>query len=263
MEHLNYCRQLSMQVLSKKIMPGTGIGDQLALLKHQSDLSVVAQKFIMPDNGVLFYDPELRAIDDSKEISLPYKIIALEFKVTNMGPITKSIVFAVQHDDLISIMQSYFTSGPGFGFWVAAGDAHDIPRVQLFQSASLTEDQIKKEKRILAAKDSANGLVLHLLNALACSNVQVERSEPKNSKKKVKSALPFDAYHILTVDVSCKNQHGGEIGAAHRSPREHLRRGHIRRLEDGRRIWVNAAIIGAGHGAGVITKDYMVKGSAR
>ena len=48
----------------------------------------------------------------------------------------------------------------------------------------------------------------------------------------------------------------------HRSPREHLRRGHIRRLADGRRIWVNAAIVGAGKGVGVVSKDYALRHAA-
>lgn len=251
-----------MQVLSKNTMPGT-TDEQLALLRHHSDLSVAAQKFILPDNGVLFYDPEFRALDDSTKISLPYKVIALEFKVTNMNLVTKSIIFAVQHDDSISIMRSDFYSGPGLGFWVSGGNGLNIPRIQFFQSEICTEDQLKREKKLLGDLTIGTGQVFHLLNALACSNVQVERSEPKNSKKKVKSALPFDTYHILTVDAPCENKPGYGIGGTHRAPREHLRRGHIRRLQDGRRIWVNAAIIGAGRGAGVITKDYMVKGAAR
>jgi hypothetical protein len=100
-----------------------------------------------------------------------------------------------------------------------------------------------------------------MLNALACSNVHIERSEPKKSSKKIKSALPFDTYHILTIDVP-GNSGGGMATGSHRSPREHLRRGHIRRLGDGRRIWVNATVVAAGRGAGVVTKDYAIRCAA-
>ena len=104
--------------------------------------------------------------------------------------------------------------------------------------------------------------LLSMLNALGCSNVHIERSESKNSGKKIKAALPFDAYHVLTIDVP--GRHGERTGAGgdHRSPREHLRRGHIRRLADGRRIWVNATVVSVGRGAGVVTKDYTVRCAA-
>jgi hypothetical protein len=103
--------------------------------------------------------------------------------------------------------------------------------------------------------------LLSLLNALACSNVRIERSEPRMRRKKSASALPFDTYHVLTVGPPGTGPHGSLTGG-HRSPREHLRRGHIRRLEDGRRIWVNATVVAAGRGAGVVTKDYAVKPSS-
>ncbi len=73
-------------------------------------------------------------------------------------------------------------------------------------------------------------------------------------------ALPFDEYHVLTVAIpSAKasvNNQAESIGDRH-SPREHLRRGHIRRLQDSRKIWVNAAIINAGVGT-KIHKNYAV-----
>ena len=103
---------------------------------------------------------------------------------------------------------------------------------------------------------------LHFLNALSCANVHVERDLPKKAGKKINSALPFDTYHVLTIDVP---GHAGAVGSptgGHRSPREHLRRGHIRRLEGGRRIWVNATVVAAGRGAGVVTKDYALRAAA-
>lgn len=96
-------------------------------------------------------------------------------------------------------------------------------------------------------------VILSFINALSCSNVRTARHEPKKSKPK--SALPFDAYHVLTIGTTGVSRIAPGIGA-HRSPREHLRRGHIRRLDDGRRIWVNATVVAAGRGAGVVTKDY-------
>lgn len=41
-------------------------------------------------------------------------------------------------------------------------------------------------------------------------------------------------------------------------PREHLRRGHIRRLPDGRKIWVQACVVGS-RALGVVRKTYAVE----
>jgi len=101
-------------------------------------------------------------------------------------------------------------------------------------------------------------VLLQFLNALACENVRAERSEPKSAGRKIRAALPFDAYYILTVGAPASSRASAAHGGSHRSPREHIRRGHIRRLPGDRRIWVNAAIVNAGRGAGVVHKDYQV-----
>lgn len=104
--------------------------------------------------------------------------------------------------------------------------------------------------------------MLSFLNALQCVNVHIERSMPKKGNKKIKAALQFDSYHVLTIDVPGRPADLSGIGGPHRSPREHLRRGHIRRLTDGRRIWVNATVVAAGRGAGIVTKDYALRAAA-
>lgn len=100
-------------------------------------------------------------------------------------------------------------------------------------------------------------VLLGFLNAISCSNVEILRSDPPKIKAKLRKALPFDSYHLLTIDV--RSQAGGEasIGGSHRSPREHLRRGHIRRYESGLRVWVNATVVNPGVG-GKVHKDYRV-----
>ena len=101
-----------------------------------------------------------------------------------------------------------------------------------------------------------------MLNALGCSNVQIERSKPKRAGKKVKAALPFDAYHVLTIDAPGRAGDRVVPTGPHRAPREHLRRGHIRRLADGRRTWVNATVVASGRRGGVIKKDYAIRCTA-
>jgi len=73
---------------------------------------------------------------------------------------------------------------------------------------------------------------------------------------------PFDDYHILTIESPKAAASDGGHGGSHRSPREHLRRGHIRRLEDGRKLWINATVVNAGVG-GKVSKDYRIAGGGR
>jgi hypothetical protein len=109
------------------------------------------------------------------------------------------------------------------------------------------------------------GALLCMLNILQCRNVHIEKTEVGKTRKAMcsgkKGALPFDSYHVLTIDIPGKTGVGVATGG-HRSPREHLRRGHIRQLADGRRIWVNATVVAFGRGGGVVTKDYVVRGAA-
>lgn len=89
--------------------------------------------------------------------------------------------------------------------------------------------------------------VLHLLKALQVHNIEVERrSETKLNKARVKSgkrALPD--HHILTVTGRSYAPKPGKPNGTHASPRQHLRRAHLRHY-DGHNTWVNSMIVNPG-----------------
>ena len=60
----------------------------------------------------------------------------------------------------------------------------------------------------------------------------------------------------LSTDSKEITESSNTFGGTHRSPRQHLRRGHIRRLPT-KKVWVNSAIIGNSKN-GIIQKDYAV-----
>ena len=71
-----------------------------------------------------------------------------------------------------------------------------------------------------------------------------------------RGALPFDEYRILTVRSPGGDDEQPAARAAvalHRSPREHLRRGHIRIYESGKRVWINPTLVNAGVGGKIST----------
>lgn len=105
--------------------------------------------------------------------------------------------------------------------------------------------------------------LIGLLAALSCSNVSfLEEPAPHklNSKRIKNGKLPFYSYKVVSV-IPARNKKtpssdGTESGR--QSPREHLRRGHIRRLSPGKNTWVQASVIGAAT-KGHIDKTYSVR----
>lgn len=108
--------------------------------------------------------------------------------------------------------------------------------------------------------------ILHFIKVAAsievfsCSNVAtVEHRTPKliNDKRKKKGKPLFFSYRTLQVtgDSAAKETTGK---GTHASPRLHLRRGHIRRLPDGRRVWVTSCLVGD-KTKGFAAHDYKVR----
>ncbi len=103
-------------------------------------------------------------------------------------------------------------------------------------------------------KDSLDEVLaaVTLMAALSCSNVGLQDvpAPDKLNKKRLKSGkLPLYGYKsvvVLTAQAGFGNEDLG--GHEQRGVRSHLRRGHIRRLGDNRRIWIQSTIVNAGKG---------------
>ncbi|MBI5430518.1 MAG: hypothetical protein HY938_08690 [Nitrosomonadales bacterium] len=102
--------------------------------------------------------------------------------------------------------------------------------------------------------------IMGLIEILSCNNVRTETiPAPKalNKKRTAKGKTPLYEFKVLTLDF--QDVHAVKTTSSqntHASPRIHLRRGHIRRLEN-KTIWVNAAVVG-NRKLGIVTKDYSV-----
>lgn len=95
---------------------------------------------------------------------------------------------------------------------------------------------------------------------LSCSNVRVRDVEAPAAlnKKRAKSGkAPMVTYKVLELVAPATRQERVDQGGTHASPRLHLRRGHIRRLDAERTVWVQACIVGSATGA--VLKDYQVR----
>ena len=122
------------------------------------------------------------------------------------------------------------------------------------------EDVFKHAMKDIASEVSA---LLELCEALSCSNVHhqvMEQINPAVNQRRIRDGkVPMYETRTLWIDVPGGSKDSGDWkGGTHRSPRQHLRRGHIRNLQSGKKVWVNAAVVGAKE-SGIIKKDYAIK----
>ena len=84
------------------------------------------------------------------------------------------------------------------------------------------------------------------VEVFSCSNVTyIEHAAPKflNSKRERKGKVPFFSYRTLHITGNT-TQHKADAKSSRTSPRLHFRRGHIRRLANGTRVWVTGCLAG-------------------
>lgn len=102
-------------------------------------------------------------------------------------------------------------------------------------------------------------------NVVNCSNVELETVPAPaklNRKRAEAKKLPLFEYKVLTIAPGKMHTRSvaGVITDHRESPRQHLRRGHIRRYQSGITIWITSQLIGDPN-KGRVEKDYKVKPS--
>lgn len=275
LEPLNFCRDLRAycQDVEGWAEPQTEQERKhLEGIRFAAATCSLAQKFILPDGGRLFHDPQIRGIDEGANLRLPFPVIALEYLATQDNyapgmdePCRRRIVLAIELPDQIAVTPVIRFDGQKH--WHAMGTCF-IPtknfiidrRGSAAQLAALVPNDFPKEDYY----DELSAL-FSFLNALQCSNVHTERQPARKACKNAKEALPFDSYHTLVLDVP-RNASAGCGGHGNptdrRTAREHLRRGHIVRPEGRRPYWRNATVVNAGKTESKIGKDYAVRAAA-
>lgn len=106
-------------------------------------------------------------------------------------------------------------------------------------------------------------MLVQACSVINCANIttaEVPASSILNKKRVQKGKQPFFTYKVLQLAEDRRAAGGGGAGGQHSSPRMHLRRGHLRRLET-KVVWVRPAMVNAGSERGVVAKDYAVSSS--
>ena len=104
-----------------------------------------------------------------------------------------------------------------------------------------------------------HAMSLNAFYVIGCANVEtVDHAPPAalNKKRARTGKFPILTHKTLVIVADAKRHEKANLGGTHTSPRVHLRRGHIRRVGESRRVWVQPCVVGSKHG--VVTKDYKV-----
>ena len=108
----------------------------------------------------------------------------------------------------------------------------------------------------------ATGIVWRALSILAqAAEVKPRTISPTLSGKSARPGVRGWTWHQIMIDPERLRAKSAPQGGTHASPRWHVRRGHWRRLADGRRVFVRQCQVGDPARGGVV-KDYIVKGRA-
>lgn len=223
-----------------------------------------AQHFTLPEGGRLF-DDGLRGLDtDLHAIRLPFPIVTLSFADDARRTL---VVAQEQHEagrnTIVVRVAVDIGDGQGWGFFPCSAQPeqrHDDGSVvwQCFDAIGSRLDRTPMHEAVMAAGRS----VLELIEALSCNNVSaevVERIDPAvNARRRRQGKLALYEVRRLVVKVGDVAHAIGAPRGDGNGPREHLRRGHVRRLPDGRRTWVQACVVGS-RALGVVRKTYAVE----
>jgi hypothetical protein len=265
MQAKNYAAQVASEIHSGDILKKAQNFTDIELFHDKAQVSIFlgllasiksSTNFNVPDSGKIlgatkedYYPPVLE-----ENTKLPFSGISLMFDDNNGT--TKHLVHAIQHDEEIKIFTFFNPENKGWNicpkFMKMRGNL--CCQGYIFD---LKKEYKEKEDDLEMFLSHAIRAVLELLEALSCRNVVIDNAKmPKLGSRGIENRkMPFYESKILTIKVT-KNQGVGTRTGAHESPRQHLRRGHIRRLESGN-IWVNACVVGSSE-KGVIKKSYNV-----
>ena len=217
--------------------------------------------FNMPENGLIFGKENLKTND----LYIPFNdfCIATYHNEGYLGN-AKSLIFISKNTwfDFNGAERIYaFFFASNLNMWALMpfyAVIESFENIKVFEMGEKTEDKGKLQSMAQVSADLIL-IMKELINALSCRNVEqtiIQKCDAAlNARRINKGKLPLCEERILTIKVNVKQVIGTRTGT-HSSPRQHLRRGHIRRLETGN-IWVNACVVGSSK-KGVIKKSYNV-----
>jgi hypothetical protein len=239
-----------------------------------------AQHFALPDGGLIF-DGGSKGLY-GVELNLPFDICTLEICTPEFDYGKKQVILLIDDPKNEAIVIYQILSMPDNGEHIGtplflpnqAGariyktefiDLVGDPKIEMLDWTGKcpgVNDPNETSETITLCRSSistAAKYVLEFLEAMSCKNVETvtyQKASPNNAQRIKSRKAPIYETKILSLVMPQKVTKGEKLFGTHASPRQHLRRGHIRRLDTGN-IWVNACVVGDASN-GIINKQYKV-----
>ncbi len=198
---------------------------------------------------------ELRSLIMNKPLQLPHP--AVVFEVKDRSPERSALlVYARQFEDRVEAAFVYkdrrrrqWTDCLAHAVFAKPGWSEVTPNPRLGPNEASIYNEV------------ATGIVWRALTILAhAGDAKTRKIKPALRRKFARAGVRGWSWHQITIDPDRIRAARPSQGGTHASPRWHIRRGHWRRLADGRRIFIRQCQIGDPAKGGVI-KDYIVKGT--
>ena len=256
-----------------------------------SSLIETAVHLSLPDGGLIF-DDGLKGLR-GQTLNLPFPTITVEYfvppedaTVTDVGDtyVAKRLILAHEREENGQPVVSCLVVCEVDGRWIPmqgecslfreGWDSYDEQgRLRMNGLVrpvlpGMFKQLVKQEGEDRAFRFIANDVeaecaaLLELCEALTCSNVSapvVQKADAAKNARRVKDGkLPIYETRMLMVDVGKESGERAALGSGQgdrNGPRQHLRRGHIRNLADGRRVWVSPCRVGSSE-RGIVHKTY-------
>ena len=218
-----------------------------------------------PYRGYLFESEP--AVSHLEEYHQPFPVLALQFPILDDRDKTprKPTVAVIAHDEEkqeLSVFQATKLQGHSNWSWFPAGlnvrvdGPLELNRLAIYpynlRNQPLTQDQIQF---LVSAMHPAVMAAYELAVLLQCQNISIVKVEPPskvNEKRKRKGKRPLPDGYVISVsrDVTRleydQEEDEENPKRTRTSPRTHFRRGHIRRLQSGARVWISPTLVNPG-----------------